>query len=139
MSVLNVFAEANVRDNQQPRQRLFQFAHGTLHNSRGRVSTAGLRVPGFWNSEKQNCGHAQFMRARGFFHEFIHRKLKYARHRVDGAPHFFARPNEQRQHQLIDTEPRFRYQPPQGGRLPQAARTIIRELAERVRLHRRAT
>ena len=124
MAVLHVFAQANVGDDQQRRQFLFQQPHGLLDDAVLRVSAGSLGVLFVGNAEKQDRGNAERMGARRFAHEFIRRKLEDAGHGVDGAAQFVpARANSGRT--SCSTLKRVSAdEPPQRRRLPQPARAI---------------
>ena len=127
MAVLHVFAQADVGDDQQRRQFLFQQPHGLLDNAVFRVSAGGLRVLFVGNAKEQNRRHAEGVGARRFADDFIRRKLEHAGHGVDGVAQFSAAAREQRQDELVDAQVRFGHEPPQRRRLPQPARAINRK------------
>ena len=122
MAVLHVFAQADVRDDEQRRQFLFQQPDGLLHDAVLRVSAGSLRVLFVGNAEKQNGRNAERVGARRFADNFVRRKLEHAGHGLDGAAQFFAEARKQRQDELLHAQMRFGDEPPQRGRLPQPAR-----------------
>ena len=127
MAVFHVFAQADVGDDQQRRQFLFQQPDGLLDNAVLRVSAGGPGVLFVGNAKKQNGRHADGVGARRFADDFIRRKLEHSGHGLDGAAQFFAEAREQRQDQLVHVQVRFGHEPPQCRRLPQPARAINRE------------
>ena len=64
MAVLHVFAQADVRDDQQRRQFLFQQPRRLLDNAIFRVSAGSLRILFVGNAEQQDGGNAERVRRR---------------------------------------------------------------------------
>ena len=122
MAMHHVFAQADVGDDQQRRQFLFQQPDGLLHDAVLRISARGLPVLLAGDAEQQNRRNAEGVGAGRFADQFIRRKLKDPGHGLDGTAHFFAGAREQRQHQLLNAQPGFGHEPAQRGRLPQPAR-----------------
>ena len=108
MAVLHVFAQADVRDDQQFRQFLFQQPHGLLDDAVFGVSAGSLRVLFVGNAEQQNGGNAERMGARRLAHDFIRRQLADAGHGLDGAAQLPPGAGEQRQDELLRRSSAFR-------------------------------
>ncbi len=108
MAVRHVFAQADVGDDQQFRQFLFEQAHGLLDDAVGGISAGGLGVLGIRDAEQQNGGHAEFMGAGGVADQFIGRKLENAGHGLDGTAEFAASADEEWQDQLRGAQIGFR-------------------------------
>jgi hypothetical protein len=100
MAVLQVFAQADVGDDQQLGQLPLQQAHGLLDDALGRIGAGGPSVFGVGNAEQQDRRHARFVRPGRLAQHFIGGKLKHAGHGGDGVAQFVAAPGEERQYQL---------------------------------------
>ena len=130
MTVLHVFAQANVGDDEQRRHFFFQQPDGLLDDAIFRISTGSLRVFFVGNAKKQDCRDAVSVGARRFADQFIRRKLKDAGHGGDGVAQLAPATNKHRQHELLDAQARFGDKPSQRRRLPQPARAITRKLSD---------
>ena len=135
MSVLHVFAQAYVGDDEQRRQFFFQEPHGLLHDSILGIRAGSFRVFFVGNAEKQNRRDPERVRANGLAQQFIGRKLEHAGQGGDRAAEFPSGPNEQRQHELRRSQMGFGHELPQRCRLTQPARAISRKLSDGLQAH----
>ena len=135
MPVRHVFAEADIRDDEQRGQFLFQQPHGLLHDAVLRVSAGSLVILFVGNAEEQNGWHAERVGGGGFAQQFIRRKLEHAGHGGDGLADFFAAADKERQDELLHAQAGLADEAAEGGILAETARAADRELAERLKVH----
>ena len=128
MSVRHVFAQANVCDDQERWQLLFQQADRLLDDSIFRKGAGGFGVLLVRNAKQQDSRDADGMGAFGFVQEFVYRQLEDAGHGADFTSNFFSGPCEERKDELARVQLRFPDKFPQRGRGAQAARTVFRKL-----------
>ena len=80
MPVAHVFAQANIRDDEQIGQFFFEKADGLLNDSILRISTGRAFVFAIWNAEQQHRRNTKRMCASCLTQQFIRRKLEHAGH-----------------------------------------------------------
>jgi hypothetical protein len=129
MTVAHVFAEANVGNDEEFRQRFFQRANCLLNDAVAGVSAGGLFVFGFRNAEKNYGAHAGFEGGFGFAEDFIDGKLENAGHGADGFANIFSGAREQRQNEAGVAEGSFGDEIAQRGSRAEATQTLDRKSA----------
>jgi hypothetical protein len=75
------------------------------------------------------------VRGGGFAQQFIGRQLADAGHGGDGAAEFLSGADEERQDELGRAQVRLGDEAAEGGRLAEAARAVVRKLAEGLKVH----
>src|SRR6185312_11471673 len=115
VAVFHVFAEADVGDDEQFGQFLFEQADGLLGDAVGGISAGGFGVFFVRNAEEQNGGHAGFVRGGGVAHNFVGRELEHAGHGGNGTAQFASAADEERQDELRGVQPGFTDEAAQGG------------------------
>jgi hypothetical protein len=131
MAVFHVFAEADVGDDHEAGQFLFQKTHGLLDDAVASVGAGGFGVFFVGNAKKQNGGDAERVGLCGFADEFVGRELEHARHGLDGAANFAAAADEERQDEARGVELGFAHEPAQGGGGAQSSRPVRGELSDK--------
>jgi hypothetical protein len=131
VAVFHVFAEADVGDDEEVGQFLFEQAHGLLDNAVDGVGAGGFGVFFVGNAKEQNGGHTGGVGVGGVAEEFVGRELKDAGHGGDGAAEFASAADEERQDELRGVQLGFADEAAQGGAGAQAPGPVSGKLADK--------
>ena len=124
MAVAHVFAEANVRDDEQLRTFGLDRADGLLHHAILGVGAGGLLVLFVRDTEEEDGLQSGGAGARGFGGNFVRRKLLDARHAADRAARFDFFVHEKGENKIVRAEIGLADEVAQGGGAPQTARAM---------------
>ena len=122
MTVVGVFTQADVGDDDEADCRLPQSANG-LRNDSIRVVTGAASCIFFrGNAEKDDGRYAEICNSTALFNEKVNGELVVTRHRSNGSPLALPRTHEQGHDEVISAQVRFPHHAAEQPALPQAAR-----------------
>ena len=107
MSVAHVFAETNIRHDDEARTLRLDRSHCLLHDAILGVRSAGRLVFLARNSEKQNSLQSQFVGPLGFVRYLVRRPLENSRHTCDRLPRSQLFADEKGENKIVRAQFRF--------------------------------
>src|SRR5205823_5318649 len=110
MTVIGVFAKANVSDDQQLRRGVLRGLHRLLHDAAVAVRIAAERIFLGRNTEQNNAAESELCRLAGFLGDVVYRKLGLTGHRRDWLANAFSGTGKQREDQLLRVQPNLLHQ-----------------------------
>ena len=129
MTVVGVFAQADVPNHEQLGHRALHAANRLLHDALlvMRLGARGVFRGG--NAEQDDAAQPQSRRALRIFYQFVDRQLRHTRHCIDSCAESLAVLDEDGPNELRWGEMRFLHQTPQRGGAAQAPHATNRKLS----------
>src|SRR4029077_7990538 len=127
MPVVGVFAEANIRHNQQIQIGAANRLDRALHDTIRRIGFGAERIFFFRDAEQNNSRNAKLLHLAALLKKSVDRLLRDAGHRSNRIPDIFARAHEHRIDESARRQARFSRQGANRFAAPQPSRSGYRK------------